>query len=191
MTMHNLIKQHLQNSISQIDQLVKDLQPYDQKHNLPMNHFFGKHLYVRQAFYPKGSIVVGRIHKYDHVFMLVSGKITVWTVNGKQLLTGPCIFESKAGTQRVGYVHAHAMCLNMHGVADETEISSGNSDEFLTVANDQEYEEFLGVIGAMDSVAQIGDSSSRGLLRALAPASRVRRGDDCPDDPIGGTDRHA
>ena len=165
----------LNSPTTSIEELVDKVRPYDKRTELPMSHFFGDNLYVRQAVYPKGTLIVGRIHKFDHVFMLLSGKITVWTRDGKTTLTGPCIFESKAGVQRIGYVHQNAVCLNMHGIQDNTQIDEFNSDDVLTAETDKEYSDFLKVVAGQARVERCVSQTASGLPEAYPSCGEARQ----------------
>lgn len=137
-----------------LEEVKRALVPYDVTSEVPLNHYHGDNLYVRQAAYAKGSVIIGRVHKYDHVFMLLSGKITIWTREGKQTLTGPAIIESKAGVQRIGYAHADSVCVNMHGIMGGC--SDEDSEEVITVADEAAFLEFIGTsILEMEEYGQI------------------------------------
>ena len=125
-----------------LEEVKKALVPYDVTSEVPLNHYHGDNLYVRQAVYAKGSVIIGRVHKYDHVFMLLSGKITIWTKEGKGTFAGPMIIESKAGIQRIGYAHTNVVCVNMHGILGGC--SDEESEEVLTVADESAFLEFIG-----------------------------------------------
>ena len=125
-----------------LEEIKQALKPYDTSSEVPLQHYHGDNLYVRQAMYAKGSVIIGRVHKYDHVFMLLSGRITIWTKEGKQTFTGPAIFESKAGIQRIGYAHTDVICMNAHGILGGC--TNEESEEVLTVADEAAFLEFTG-----------------------------------------------
>ena len=43
----------------------------------PLKHTYPEGMYVREIFAPAGSIITSRIHKFDHPFFLLQGKLTV------------------------------------------------------------------------------------------------------------------
>lgn len=142
----NSILRTLNSDTFDLDTVISKLAPYDKKGDVPLTHLFGDNLYVRQASYSKGSVIIGRIHKYDHVFFLVSGKLSIWTRDSRFTIEGPCMFESKAGVQRVGYVHANAIVINMHGVRDGVDLKDCDLEEAFTAATQIDYEKFVRVL---------------------------------------------
>tara|TARA_R110002012_G_scaffold220010_1_gene391501 strand:+ start:272 stop:748 length:477 start_codon:yes stop_codon:yes gene_type:complete len=69
--------------------------------DLPVQHTFSDGVYAREAFLPKDSIVVGKIHRHGHLNIISRGKVVVVTEFGIQHLEGPITFVSKPGTKRV------------------------------------------------------------------------------------------
>ena len=45
----------------------------------PLTHSFAKGVYVREMNMPEGTYVVGKIHKRDHIWVLLEGYIMVAT----------------------------------------------------------------------------------------------------------------
>lgn len=82
-------------------------------------HRFAPGVYVREIFIPKGSILVGKINKTEHLSMMVSGDITVCTENGKARLNGWNVFTTKPGLQRVGCAHEDTVWITIHRNPDE------------------------------------------------------------------------
>jgi quercetin dioxygenase-like cupin family protein len=111
------------------------------------NHHFGKNVYVRELPMKRGTLIAGRVHKYDHVFILVKGKLSIWSENGRQILKAPAVFECKAGVQRVGYVHEDVLCMTAHGTTDDNRNAEEMWD-FLTVKDDQEFNLVSGILEA-------------------------------------------
>ena len=58
-------------------------------------------LYGREMFMPKGTLVVGKIHKRQGLNFLLKGKIYVATEFGKVWYTAPCIIKGEANVKRV------------------------------------------------------------------------------------------
>ena len=88
---------------------------------LPVKHHFSMGTYVREIHMPAGSVVVGKEHKTRHTNIVVSGKCTVWTAQGRMELVGPCTFESMAGVQKVLHMHTDVVWMTVHPT-DETDL---------------------------------------------------------------------
>ena len=67
----------------------------------PLKHTFAEGIYVREMFIQEGGLVIGRVHKNDHVWFLLSGELAIATDNGVEYYSGPCYVKASAGTKRV------------------------------------------------------------------------------------------
>jgi len=77
-------------------------------------HHFAPGIYVRELFIPAGTILTGAIHRFEVMNILVSGSIRVTTDAGVQTLTGPMVFNSKAGSKKAGFALTDVVFLNVH-----------------------------------------------------------------------------
>jgi len=90
---------------------------------LPTEHIFHGGMYCRQLFQPAGSLVVGKVHKKEHFFMVVQGTVAV-TGDGETLLyTAPFMLTSKPGTKRALYAETDVVYMTIHR-ADSTTIEA-------------------------------------------------------------------
>ena len=109
---------------SMIDK-VKSLQIEVSKHpqyEPPTEHLFHGGMYCRQVWRPAGCLIIGKVHKKEHFYMIVSGTVSVTTDNGVETLTGPMLLCSKPGTKRAVYAETDALCMTFHRVeADNIE----------------------------------------------------------------------
>ena len=87
----------------------------------PLKHYFtpkddkyGCHVYAREILLPKGSIVIGKIHKHQHLNIISKGKVTVFTEFGKKELEAPCTFISEVGLKRAVYSHEDTIWTTIH-----------------------------------------------------------------------------
>ena len=77
-------------------------------------HHFSPGIYTRELFIPKGTVLTGKIHRYEVMNVLVSGTIKVTTDDGIETLTGPMIFNSRAGTKKAAVSMTDVIWLNIH-----------------------------------------------------------------------------
>lgn len=81
----------------------------------PLVHRFTPGLYVREIFMPKGSIVVSRVHKTEHPFVVTRGRASVWTEEGGVVeICAPHVGITKPGTRRVLLIHEDCQWLTFH-----------------------------------------------------------------------------
>jgi quercetin dioxygenase-like cupin family protein len=81
---------------------------------LPTQHLFHGGMYCRQVWRPAGCTIVGKVHKKEHFYMVVSGTVAITTDDGVQELTGPAMLCCKPGTQRAVYAITDALCMTIH-----------------------------------------------------------------------------
>lgn len=99
--------------ITRLEQAIRDdLEPVDLDQHT--SHHFAPGIYVRELFIPAGTVLTGKIHRFELMNILVSGTIRVTTDDGVKTLTGPKIFNSAAGTQKAGYAVTDTVWLNVH-----------------------------------------------------------------------------
>jgi quercetin dioxygenase-like cupin family protein len=88
---------------------------------LPVEHLFGGGTCIRQMFLPKGTVVVGKIHRHAHPNFLMQGEVIVVTEGGgRQHIKAPHSMISPAGTKRVVYAIEDSIWAVVH-VTDTTD----------------------------------------------------------------------
>lgn len=83
-------------------------------------HTFHAGMYCREVWRPAGVLVVGKVHKKEHFYLIVSGTVAITTDDGVQRITGPCLLSSKPGTKRAVYAETDALCMTFHRTDSET-----------------------------------------------------------------------
>jgi sRNA-binding regulator protein Hfq len=107
---------------------------------IPVKHAFSGGMYSREIVIPKGTLLTGRIHKFDHFDVMISGDISVSTDDGSiKRLTGYHSFEGKAGKKRVGYAHEDTHWITFHS---SPELPPDDMYSFLTCSTFDELEQF-------------------------------------------------
>lgn len=78
----------------------------------PVRHYFAPGMYLREMTIPCGIVVVGAVHKHEHLAILSQGTIRLTTEDGVQEFTAPATIHSYPGIKRVCY----AVPTKMYGV---------------------------------------------------------------------------
>jgi quercetin dioxygenase-like cupin family protein len=86
----------------------------------PTEHLFHGGMYCRQVWRPAGCTIVGKVHKKEHFYVVVSGTICVTTDDGVQTITGPKVLLSRPGVKRAVYAITDALCMTFHAVEATT-----------------------------------------------------------------------
>jgi hypothetical protein len=99
------IKKSNKNKVKHVfDELEKKIVENYELLSLPLTHRFTDGLYVREVSVPKGCIVTSKIHKKQHQFFILKGKVLVWDEDGnEQILEAPYLGITQENTRRVVY----------------------------------------------------------------------------------------
>jgi hypothetical protein len=84
---------------------------------LETRHYFADGMYCRELFRPAGCTIVGKVHKKEHFYILVSGEITIVGEGYRQRVKAPRVFVSEPGTKRAVYAHVDSVCITVHRVS--------------------------------------------------------------------------
>jgi hypothetical protein len=83
-------------------------------------HYFHGGMYCREVFRHAGVLVVGAVHKKEHMYLIVSGTVSITTDDGVQTVTGPHLFLSKPGTKRAVFAETDALCMTFHAMEEKS-----------------------------------------------------------------------
>lgn len=96
-----------------IDRLQEELTQYEQQ-EMPPRHYFAEGLYAREITIPAGTLLVGKIHKHEHLNIISQGDISVLTEDGVKRIRAPFTMVCRPGTKRVGWTHAETVWTTVH-----------------------------------------------------------------------------
>ena len=88
-----------QDSIYKLQDIIKDMPQVTGE----TRHHFSDGMYARELFIPAGTVVVGALHKSQHLYMVVKGKCKVSSQYETVEIEAPYIGETIPGTKRVIY----------------------------------------------------------------------------------------
>lgn len=77
-------------------------------------HFFADGMYARVLFRPADTLIVGKVHRREHLYIIASGEVTVIGNGVKERILGPRVIVSSPGTKRAVYSHTDATCITVH-----------------------------------------------------------------------------
>jgi len=109
----------------------------------PLTHNFADQLYIRRMDMVAGSVVVGAIHNHQHVWFLLTGKLSIYSNDKLEDYVAPCYVVSEPGTKRLIYAHEQSIFVNVHKNPSNTknieelekEIVSFTEEEFKNYKN--------------------------------------------------------
>jgi len=74
-------------------------------------HFFHGGMYCREVWRDAGVVVVGKVHKKEHFYLIVSGCVSV---DGGPPVYGPHLIMSEPGTKRAVFSLEPTLCMTFH-----------------------------------------------------------------------------
>jgi quercetin dioxygenase-like cupin family protein len=77
---------------------------------LPTSHYYADHMYLRAVFRKKGTVIVGKIHKRQHFYIVAMGKVQV----GKEVYPAGTVIVSEPGTKRAVLALEDSICMTVH-----------------------------------------------------------------------------
>lgn len=124
------------NKLNELESLMNNHEQLD----IPVKHRFSGGIYAREITIPKGTLLVGRIHKFDHFDIMLSGEILVSTDTGEhKQLSGLNIMEGKAGKKRAGYALEDTQWITFHNVEER---DPEEMYEYITCGSFEELDKF-------------------------------------------------
>ena len=103
---------------------------------------FAHGVYARGMTIKQGCVVIGAIHKNDHISFLTKGHLTVVSETGIAEHKAPCVIIAGPGVKRIAYAHEDSVWYNVHGNPSNTRDLKELEKETI-VASYEEYEEHL------------------------------------------------
>lgn len=95
--------------------------PKCEHRDMPVEHLIVDGMYLRKLFIPKGTLLVGKIHRRPCHNIVASGDISVLTEVAAGRFKSGSAAVSWAGTQKVGFAHEDTVFINVFRT-DETDI---------------------------------------------------------------------
>ena len=109
--------------VDRLQAAVSDLPQYEPK----TRHFFHGGMYCREVWRCAGVLVVGKVHKKEHFYVIASGSVLITTDEGAQRITGPALILSKPGTKRAVYAETDTLCMTFHRT-DATTVEAAEAE---------------------------------------------------------------
>lgn len=100
----------MRDKVQALQDALMSFEPYEPE----TKHVFHAGMYCRKVFRHAGVLVVGKVHKKEHFYLIVSGTVAITTDDGVQVVTGPHLLCSKPGTKRAVYAETDALCMTFH-----------------------------------------------------------------------------
>lgn len=81
--------------------------------DIPVKHYFAKGLYAREIFAKAGTLMTGKIHKHEHLNILLKGEVHLISEDADLVVSAPATFTASAGVKKVGYFMKDSIFMNV------------------------------------------------------------------------------
>ena len=103
----------------------------------PVKHTFAGGCYVREIYNPANELIVTKIHKKEHPFFLMKGKMSILTEDGVKTIEAPHNGVTSPGTKRVIFTHEDCVFITVHAT-DKTTPEEVEEDVIAKNFNDED-----------------------------------------------------
>lgn len=77
-------------------------------------HYFADGMYARVVARPAGTVIVGKVHRKEHFYIVTRGSVQVTSDDGVKTLSAGCVLVSKPGTKRAVLALEDSICMTVH-----------------------------------------------------------------------------
>lgn len=107
--------------------------------DLKIEHQFSFGVYARTVYIPKGITLVGHIHKFENLNILLKGKLQVSTGEQIEIVEPPFSIVSPPNTKRIAYALEDSIWMTIHGTHER---DLNIIEDYFIAHNEEEYLEF-------------------------------------------------
>jgi hypothetical protein len=110
---------HTQVDLGKLEGLMQSVEQVE----CPVFHNFAPGVYIREMHAEKGTVILGKRHRYETCNILLKGSLLLYTGNGNsnKTIKAPMIFNSNPGVRKLALVLEDTIFLNVHPT-DETDL---------------------------------------------------------------------
>lgn len=113
-----MTKDEIRGFIAAVEERCMEV-PVEHHAQIPLQHHFSKDVYAREILIPKGSIVVGKIHKHENLNILSKGSLLLVSIDGVMKVEAPYTVVSSPGVKRLALALEDSVWTTIHGTAEK------------------------------------------------------------------------
>lgn len=103
-------KQKMRDKVLHLESVMRTMPQIE----LKTNHYFADGMYARELFRPAGTLIVGKVHKKEHFYIVLKGSVKVSMDDEVKVFTAPAVLVSKPGTKRAVLSLEDSICMTVH-----------------------------------------------------------------------------
>lgn len=94
------------NDIVKLQQIMSTMPQLE----LQTDHYWADGMYCRVVARPKGAVIVGKVHKREHFYIVAKGCVQI----EKEVYPAGTVLVSQPGTKRAVFALEDSICLTVH-----------------------------------------------------------------------------
>ena len=95
---------------------------------IPTYHYFCGGMYARVLKRPKNTLIVGKVHKKEHFYIVTKGTVEVASDEGSKIFHSGDVIVSEPGTKRAVLALEDSICMTIHFVGQEKNLDQIEKD---------------------------------------------------------------
>lgn len=125
-------------SLKQIQALEQVMRAMGGTDDFPVTHRFADGIYSRELFMPADAVIIGKMHRKSHFFVVLEGKVTAWTPEGMRDFAAGEVFLTVPGTKRAIYAHEDSRLITFHATG-ETDVDRIEAEIIVPEASETDF----------------------------------------------------
>lgn len=114
-----------------------------------LEEYYSGGLYCRKILVPEGAMITGRIYKFDHIEIMLSGEIMILSADGKKkMYHGHNVIEAKSGKRQAGVAIKDTIWITVNQVPENIPMSE--MLDYTSVLTYEEYDDFYRDLNRLD-----------------------------------------
>lgn len=123
--------------------------PQIKESDYSLKEYYSAGMYCREITIPEGALITGRIYKFDHLEVMISGDITIYSADGNvNHYSGHNIIEAKAGKRQAGLAHSDTIWMTVNQVPENIKLDE--MLDFTTVMTREDFDKFHIAVNLFD-----------------------------------------
>ena len=103
----------MRTKVLRLEQAMRGMQQAE----LTTLHYFADGMYCRYLFRPAGCLIVGKVHKREHFYIIAKGKVQVVGDDSVDIYAAGTVLISQPGTKRAVLALEDSVCVTVHRTA--------------------------------------------------------------------------
>ena len=110
--------------IDALQKLVERMDQYEPK----TKHYFHAGMYCREVYRDGGVLVVGKVHRKEHFYVIAQGRVLVTDGDGEaREMVAPAVIKSMPGLKRAVLSMEPTVCMTFH-VTDARDVAAAEAE---------------------------------------------------------------